>query len=318
MKKNNLSLTLFLYIENNTRTHNMMVMKKIKQELSVERNARNINIAISAIPLCKIDTKCVNAIFHKSLTGNILIGLNSNNLPVIAWRDINGIVPIRAKIVKSTSFREIINRLHPKCLYLNDGETLRPLATLKYDSLKLYTDKNLLEILKDLKIEIAATTTTSSRVVHEMYENNKIISTCTMATNTDSMKLINSNNVVDNDYGNNIDDNDTIDGGCINTNTTNNKNNNDSTNDCKNDDDLIDRPPTFNELRSMEPSLTRREYFKFCKEFELQLSIKTTHEQYKNNPLEYYNVDSSSDQQHPTSQKKRARRRRRYGRSYVK
>lgn len=304
----------------------MMVMKKIKQELSVERNARNINIAISAIPLCKIDTKCVNAIFHKSLTGNILIGLNSNNLPVIAWRDINGIVPIRAKIVKSTSFREIINRLHPKCLYLNDGETLRPLSTLKYDSLKMYTDKNLLEILKDLKIEIAATTTTtSSRVVHEMYENNKIIGTCavinnntTMATNTDSMKLINSNNVVvddDHSYGNNIDDNDTIDGGCINTNTTNNKNNNDSTNDCKNDD-LIDRPPTFNELRSMEPSLTRREYFKFCKEFELQLSIKTTHEQYKNNPMEYYNVDSS-DQQHPTSQKKRARRRR-YGRSYVK
>ncbi|ATZ81511.1 LEF-3 [Drosophila innubila nudivirus] len=294
----------------------MMVVKKIKQELSVERNARNINIAISAIPLCKLDTKCVNAIFHKSLTGNILIGLNSNNLPVIAWRDINGIVPIRAKIVKSSAFREIINRLHPKCLYLNDGEALRPLSTLKYDSLKMYTDKNLLEILKDLKIEIA--TTSRGHDLKEIYESNKITGTfavinnnnnnTTMTTNTDSMKLINSNNVVaDDDNGNNIDnnDNDTIDGGCINTNTTNNTNNNDSTNDCKND--IVDKPPTFNELRSMEPSLTRREYFKFCKEFELQLSIKTTHEQYKNNPLEYYNMDS--DQQ--PSQKKRARRHRR-------
>ncbi|AYP97946.1 LEF-3 [Mauternbach virus] len=288
-----------------------MVIKKIKQELLAERKTRNFNFAISAIPLCKTDTKCVNAIFHKSFHGNILIGLNSCNLPVIAWRDIDGIVPIRAKIVKTSSFHSIIDELQPKCLYLNDGESLRPLSTLKCDSLQRYTDKNLLEILKDIQLGINK-------------QHSNVESDITFNILDDSSRRSNSksNNINGNDNDN--DDNvDSFDGGCINTNIISNNpiNTTAATISTKN---IIDKPPTFRELQSMEPDITRREYKKFCKEFALLISIKTTNDQYTDdNDNNNVNIDQTSETtatataQQQNCQRAR-RRRRRYGRGVNK
>lgn len=110
------------------------MFKKKEVAVNTDRACRSIDIASSAIPLDRKDMKCVNAIFHTSIIGHLLIALNKSNRPVCAWCDIDAIVPIKCKIIQSTlQFRSIINSIKPKCLYLNDGSLLAP---MRYDQSK--------------------------------------------------------------------------------------------------------------------------------------------------------------------------------------
>nr|AKH40371.1 putative lef-3 [Kallithea virus] len=131
--------------------------RKLKTELTNQRNIRNINIAQTIIPLSKTDRVSVNAVMHKSLNGNILIGLNKSNMPTQAWRDIDGILPIRSKLIKSDKIRSVVASIRPRHLYLNDGELLRPISTLDIGQLHLYTDKTLMDVLHDIKMDALAT-----------------------------------------------------------------------------------------------------------------------------------------------------------------
>lgn len=123
------------------------------------RQARPIQIADSVVPFDRVDVKAVNAVFHKSLVGHVLIALNQSNRPVCAWRDLDCIVPIKSKRVPDASyFRTILTSLDPQTLYLNDGQLLRPLrsdSTGKLYNIHRYSDtlNGLLDRLKQLELE---------------------------------------------------------------------------------------------------------------------------------------------------------------------
>lgn len=144
------------------------------------RNARAINIAHSFIPLSKSNVQIVNVLFHKNLEGFVMIGLNKFNEPVKAWCNIDGIVPIHRHIVKIGQFCNILNRLDPQTVYLNDGELLKPF--LCNHKLVVYHSKTLREILDDIKISPQVTC------------NNVAKSSFTKKSSTR-----NTNNVVDDD-----------------------------------------------------------------------------------------------------------------------
>lgn len=133
----------------------MSVVYSYRKSQTVEktRNARPINVAHSLIPVGKNgnDKTIKNVLFHKNLSGHILIGLNNLNEPVTAWRDIDAIVPIKSTLViDSSKFKQIVSNLNPTRVYLNDGVLLGP---LKHCSLMVYSNKTLLQILADIKIE---------------------------------------------------------------------------------------------------------------------------------------------------------------------
>lgn len=118
------------------------------------RNVRPINIAHSLIPIGRRDKNqpIENVLFHKNLSGHILIALNCFNEPVTAWRDIDAIVPIKSSLVTDSSrFKQIVLSLKPKKVYLNDGVLFGQLP-LQYQ-LNVYSNKTLLQILNEIRLE---------------------------------------------------------------------------------------------------------------------------------------------------------------------
>lgn len=117
-------------------------------EVLKSRTSRAVDMAGSAIPFDRNDQIAVSAVFHKSFIGNVLVALNAANRPVAAWRDIDGIVPIKSKLVKSVNFENIVRRLKPKTLYVNDGELLRNI--LNEQDLHVYNNQTLVQILDEI------------------------------------------------------------------------------------------------------------------------------------------------------------------------
>lgn len=249
----------------------MASIKKMKFEVNATRNVRNINIANSAIPLCKDNRDCVNALFYKSLNGNLLIALNAANQPVRAWRDICGIVPIRSKVIPSTRFRKILCELEPKILYLNDGELLKPLPTCKSAQLatvngnvikntnkgcsndnlancilKLYTNKNLMEILKSIRIT----------------DNNNTMSANTTVTTTNKLTSPDDDDKIESTTN-------TVVAAAVAAANNNARKSKKSTKQ-----DVIDRPPSYEDMCIMDPGITKKEYRKFYKQFQKQLTLR--------------------------------------------
>lgn len=89
------------------------------------RKPRAINFAHNSIPLQSGATE--NCLLHKHMNGYLLIELNEYNEPVRAWRDCDGIFPIRSCRIKSKRIGHLVNRIMPKVLYMNDGEPLQTL-----------------------------------------------------------------------------------------------------------------------------------------------------------------------------------------------
>lgn len=129
-----------------------VVNYKKTQSIDKARSIRPINVAHSLIPIGRRDNNAIeNVLFHKSLSGHVLIALNNLNEPVVAWRDIDAIVPIKSSLVLDLNkFKQVIVSLKPKKVYLNDGVLL---GKLSHCELIVYSNKTLLQILKDIKIE---------------------------------------------------------------------------------------------------------------------------------------------------------------------
>lgn len=100
-------------------------MQKIVTRRSASRNDRPVNFAYTSIPLQR--GAAVNCLLHKHMNGYLLIALNKRNQPVRAWRDCDGIYPIRSCKTDTERIAEIVVRINPDTLYMNDGE---PLARL--------------------------------------------------------------------------------------------------------------------------------------------------------------------------------------------
>lgn len=92
---------------------------------STTRKSRAINFAHNSIPLQNGATE--NCLLHKHMNGYLLIELNRYNEPVRAWRDCDGIFPIRSCQINTKRISHLVNRIAPKTLYMNDGEPLRTL-----------------------------------------------------------------------------------------------------------------------------------------------------------------------------------------------
>lgn len=116
------------------------------------RSSRPVDVAHSLIPITKNQNReTKNLLFHKNLSGHILISLNSNNEPINAWRDMDGIVPIKSTFISDPEkFKHIVKSLKPHTIYLNDGELLQPLAS--ECKLHVYSGKILTQILREIKI----------------------------------------------------------------------------------------------------------------------------------------------------------------------
>lgn len=119
----------------------------IQREIPKERNSREKNIAHSFISLKSDDKIVVNIVFHKNLSGYIMIGLNKKNQPIKAWSDLKGFMPIKTRLIKKNHFRDILLNYKPNCIYLNDGVLLAPLEKFK---LHIY-DMSLMNLLNKLR-----------------------------------------------------------------------------------------------------------------------------------------------------------------------
>lgn len=86
------------------------------------RKTRSVDFAYSSIPLQRGAT--VNLLLHKHMNGYILIELNKCNEPVRTWRDSDGFFPIRRRKIDTRRIAEIVFRIDPLTLYLNDGAPL--------------------------------------------------------------------------------------------------------------------------------------------------------------------------------------------------
>lgn len=131
---------------------NVFNFKKIKT-IDKNRKIRPINVAHSLIPIVRRDKNqpIETVLFHKNLSGHILLALNSQNEPVSAWRDIDAIVPIKSSLViNSDRFKQIVLNLKPKKVFLNDGILLGQLPQCQ---LFVYSNKTLLQILNEIRLE---------------------------------------------------------------------------------------------------------------------------------------------------------------------
>lgn len=102
-------------------------------------------------------TKTHNIILHKSLYGYVLIALNILNEPIKAWRDIDGIIPIKSKLVDKSKFQSILKDLccsdKINTVYLNDGQPIKAYLR-EHRNLKIsYYNNSLIEIINDLQRE---------------------------------------------------------------------------------------------------------------------------------------------------------------------
>lgn len=100
---------------------------------STTRKSRAINLAYNSIPLRSGATK--NCVLHKHMNGYLLIALNKHNEPVRAWRDCDGIFPIRSSRIETERIARLVNRFAPKVLYMNDGEPLKTLFRTNSNSI---------------------------------------------------------------------------------------------------------------------------------------------------------------------------------------
>lgn len=89
------------------------------------RKPRSVDFAYTSIPLQRGAT--VNCLLHKHMNGYLLIALNKRNEPVRAWRDCDGFFPIRSRKTDTGHIADIVVRINPGTLYMNDGA---PLARL--------------------------------------------------------------------------------------------------------------------------------------------------------------------------------------------
>lgn len=124
-------------------------MIRTKYEIPKTRNKREVSVAHWRYTMDKHNKTPVNALYHKTSAGHILVALNKFNKPVRAWCDFNGIAAIKMVQVSSEKFSNIIDcTIKPKILYLNDGEHLH---CLDNKTKVVYTNSNLYEILKELE-----------------------------------------------------------------------------------------------------------------------------------------------------------------------
>lgn len=136
-----------------------------KIEVKKSRKNRPINMAASMIPFDRDDVIAVNAIFHKSFMGHVLIAVNKSNRPVVAWCDVNGIVPIKSRLVTNRDqFVEILKRLQPKTLYLNNGEVIA--SALHQYTLSVYNNETLLDILNRIEVQPQQSTYGTFKLAH--------------------------------------------------------------------------------------------------------------------------------------------------------
>lgn len=118
-------------------------------EVSKQRNKRPIDVAHWQNPFDKKDKKPVNVLYHKSNEGYRLFSLNKNNRPIRCWSNINGISTIKSSLVSLSKFNEILHKLKPQKLYLNDGEHIH---ISNIQNIEVYFNKTLPAILKDIEI----------------------------------------------------------------------------------------------------------------------------------------------------------------------
>lgn len=88
------------------------------------RKSRTVNHAQNTIPLSR-EGVVENLLLHRHMSGYLLVGLNGHNEPVAAWRDREGIFPIRSRRIATDRFAATALRVAPKTIYMNDGEPLR-------------------------------------------------------------------------------------------------------------------------------------------------------------------------------------------------
>lgn len=115
------------------------------------RKSRAINFAYNSIPLQSGATE--NCLLHKHMNGYLLIELNGRNEPVRAWRDCDGIFPIRSRQINTKRIAHLVNRIKPKVLYMNDGEPLQTLFSKSAASwcVKPYCG-SLIDLLSDIRV----------------------------------------------------------------------------------------------------------------------------------------------------------------------
>lgn len=89
------------------------------------RKPRAINFAHNSIPLLSGPTE--NCLLHRHMNGYLLIELNERNEPVRAWRDCDGIFPVRSRRINTERIARLVDRIAPRTLYMNDGEPLQTL-----------------------------------------------------------------------------------------------------------------------------------------------------------------------------------------------
>lgn len=91
------------------------------------RNKRETPIAATFLPLAKGDKRIVNMICHRHFSGWTVVGLNVKNLPVRAWTTVGRYVPFKSSAISSDKIRDVIYKIKPKLLYINDAFILKPI-----------------------------------------------------------------------------------------------------------------------------------------------------------------------------------------------
>lgn len=131
-------------------------------EVQKSRAARAVDMAGLAVPFDREDSVAVDAIFHKSFCGNVLVAINASRRPVAAWRDIDGVVSIKSKLIKRAHFESIVRRLKPRTLYLNNGELLTNVLQEGQQNIYVYDSQTLVQILDEIRLTNTAKSTPSN------------------------------------------------------------------------------------------------------------------------------------------------------------
>lgn len=111
-----------------------LVYKTTDVRLGNSRKLRAINTVRCAIPISgKKNDPIKFVIFHKNQSGYIMLALNCCGKIIRSWTSTSSespIIGIKSLIVKEDQFRSILGQIPVnslKCLYIKDGEPLKPL-----------------------------------------------------------------------------------------------------------------------------------------------------------------------------------------------
>lgn len=130
---------------------------KLTTNSKIDKCIKDQNVCNGEKKLLVSCTKTHNIILHKSLYGYILIALNALNEPIKAWRDIDGIIPIKSKLVDKSKFQCILKDLccsdKINAVYLNDGQPIKTYLREHRNLKIIYYNKSLIEIITDLQRE---------------------------------------------------------------------------------------------------------------------------------------------------------------------